>query len=298
METFSGFTNGDLQAANWWVRNKLRVLFWARVVLITANVLVWGYTFWGLVDSYALSYPRESRLTLDIANNQSILDRIEQDRPRNVGTSQVLVFPTTENRSDIMVDLENPNDQWWVEFTYRFNVSGEQTPVHQGFILPASQTSLTELGWKPKAKGGRSAQLVTENIRWHRVNPSEVEQNYDEFIRKRFGGVSVQHVHYDLAAPTGGGTLSRTTFDIVNAGAYGYWSIDYVIKLKRGNTVVAVNRVNIRELKPGETRPVELYWFDKIASVSKTEIIPIINLLDPGVYLPSTRLITPTSTTP
>jgi len=293
MESYSGFSSGDLQKANWWIRHRIRILFWSRVILIASNVLVWGYVLYGLLDAYALSYPRESRITLDIAQNQAILDRIEQDRPGNIGTSQVLVFPATESRFDIMVDLENRNEQWWVEFSYRFSISGEQTPVHQGYVLPASQTTLTELGWKPKGKGGRAAQLVVENIRWHRVNPSEVENNYDEFVRKRFGGVAVERVRFEMAAPTQGASLSRTTFDVVNRGAYGYWSIDYVIKLKRGNTVVAVNRINLLDLKPSETRPVELYWFDKIQGVNKTEVIPIINLLDPNVYLPSDRLTTP-----
>lgn len=290
METYSGFTSGDLQAASWWVKNEIKIKFWSRVLLIAANAAVWGYVFWGLLDAYAISYPRESRITQEIAVNQQILDKIEQDRPRNIGTSQVLVFQATESRLDIMVDLENPNDQWWVEFSYRFNVSGEQTPTHQGFIMPAAQTTLTELGYTPKAKGGKSAQLIVENIRWHRVTPSEVGNNYNEFIRKRFGSVSVEHVNFGLASPTEGQSLSRTTFDVINRGAFGYWSIDYIIKLKRGSTVIGVNKVNIRELKPGETRPVELYWADKIPSVSKTEVIPIINLLDPGVYLPSGRL--------
>lgn len=293
MESYSGFTNGDLQKANWWVRHKAAIYFWSRTILIASNTLVWGYVLWGVVDAYAISYPRESRITLDIANNQAILNRIEQDRPGNIGTSQVLVFPTTENRFDIMVDMENRNEQWWVEFSYRFNISGEQTPVHQGYVLPASQTTLTELGWKPKGKGGRAAQLVVENIRWHRVNPDEVEGNYSEFVRKRFGGVAAEHVRFEMAAPTEGASLSRTTFDVVNRGAYGYWSVDYVIKLKRGNTVMAVNRINLLDLKPGETRPVELYWFDKIQGVNKTEVIPVINLLDPSVYLPSDRLTTP-----
>lgn len=289
METYSGFSSGDLQAASWWVKNELKIFFWLRAVLIASNVLVWGYVFWGLLDAYAISYPRESRITLAIAENQRILDRLEQDRPRNVGNSQVLVFPATENRLDMMVDLENSNDQWWVEFSYRFNVSGEQTPTHQGFILPASQTTLTELGYTPKTKGGRSAQLIVENIRWHRVRPDEVDGNYDEFVRKRFGSVGTEHVNFSFAAPVEGQSLGRTTFDVVNRGAFGYWSIDYVIKLKRGSTVIGVNRVNVRELKPGETRPVELYWADKIQSVSKTEVIPVVNLLDPGVYLPTER---------
>lgn len=291
METYSGFTEGDLKAANWWIRNSIKINFWFRTGLIVSNILVWGYIFWFVIDAYAISYPKESRITLDIAENQQILDRIEQDRPRSINTSQVLVFATTEDRLDVFVDLENANEQWWAEFTYKFNVSGEHTPPKQGFVLPDSQTTLTELGWKPKQPGGRNAQLIVENMRWHRVIPSEVENNYSEFIRKRFSGVTTEHVRYDLASAAEGQRLSRTTFDVVNNGAFGYWSIDYVIKLKRGNTVVAINRINIRDLKPGEVRPIEVYWFDQITGVTQTEVIPIINLLDTNAYLPSERLM-------
>ncbi|MDD2785329.1 MAG: hypothetical protein PHS79_00375 [Patescibacteria group bacterium] len=290
METYSGFTSGDLRAANWWVRNKLKIKFWSRTILIALNVLVWGYVFWGLLDAYAISYPRESRITAEIANDQKILDAIQQDRPRNIGTSQVSVFTSTEDRLDMMVDLQNPNDEWWVKFNYRFNVSGEETPTRQGFILPSSNNTLTELGWKPKAKGGTSARLIIENIQWHRVNPDAVDNNYNDFIRKHFGAVTVEHVRYDFAAPTQGQSIARTSFDVVNSGAYGYWSIDYVVKIKRGTTVIAVNRINIRELKPGETRPIEIYWPSTAAGISNTEVVPVINLLDPNAYLPSERL--------
>lgn len=285
-----GFSEGELQAASWWVRNRLTIRRWFRITLIVLNAIVWGYVSWGLLDAYAISYPRESRITLEIAANQQNLDRIMQDRPQNVGTSAVLVFPATEDRLDMAVDLENPNEQWWAEFTYKFNVAGEQTPARQGFVLPGELTTLTELGFKSSTPKARSAQLLIENVRWHRLEPSEVDYDYQKFIDERFGGISTQNVAFTNAQTASGQSVSRTTFDVVNNGAYGYWSLDYVVKLIRGRTVVAVNTVNIRELKPGETRSVDLYWYDTIQSVTQTELTPIINLLDKNAYLPTGRL--------
>ncbi len=292
MENYEGrgFTEGELKAANWWVRNELRIWFWVRFTLIAFNVLVWGYSGWGLLDAYAVSYPRESRITTEIASNQKVLDRIMEDRPENVGTSQVLVFSGTEKRLDVMVDVQNPNPFWWVEFNYYFNVSGEQTPTRQGFVMPNSTITLTELGFKPQTMGGRYGQLVVDNIRWHRVEPDQVNGDYALFADQRFGGVKVQNVKYDSAAPDLGRPASITSFDVVNRGAYGFWSIDYVVKLMRGSTVVGVNKVNVRELKPGETRHIELAWFETLTSVNKTDIQPVVNLLDQNSYLPSTRL--------
>jgi hypothetical protein len=285
-----GFSEGDLKAAGWWVRNRIIIRRWSRIILIGLNVLVWGYVTWGLLDAYVISYARESNITMAIAVNQQNLDRLTQDRPINVGTSAILVFPTTEDRLDISVDIENANLDWWAEFSYKFNVAGEQTTARQGFILPGELTTLTELGFKAKTPSARTGQLLIENIRWHRVEPDAVEYDYNKYIEKRFGSVDTANVRFEPASIAAGRTASRTTFDVVNDGAYGYWSIDYIIKLMRGRTVLAVNKVNIRNLKPGETRNVDLYWYDTIQSVTQTEIVPIINLLDTNAYLPSNRL--------
>jgi hypothetical protein len=285
-----GFSEGELKAAGWWVTNQVAIRTWSRIILIALNVIVWGYVSWGLLDAYAISYARESNITMAIAVNQQNLDRLMQDRPLNVGTSAVLVFPTTEERVDISVDIENPNPAWWAEFSYKFNIAGEQTSPRQGFVLPGELTTLTELGFKAKTPNARTGQLLIDNIRWHRVDPSEVELDYDKFIEKRFGKVDILNKRFEPSSVSLGRPASRTTFDIVNNGAYGYWSVDYVIKLMRGRTVIAVNKINIRDLKPGETRNVDLYWYDTISSVTETEITPVINLLDPSAYLPSSRL--------
>jgi len=288
--TGRGFTEGDLKIANWWVAHEVQIIRWSKFTLYALNVLVWGYVAWGLLDAYAISYPRESRIIQEIALDQQKLVLLEQNRPQNVGTSQVLVFSTTDKRVDIMVDVQNPNTDWWAEFSYKFNIAGEQTHAHQGFILPKGKVTLTELGYIPKTQGVRSGQLVVENIRWHRVDPVLVQGDYDGYIKNRFGSVSVQNIQFKTASSALASARPRTQFDVVNNGAFGYWSIIYVIKLYRGNTVIAVNQIDIRELKPGETRSVDLAWFDQIPSVTKTEVIPIINLLDPGAFLPSDRL--------
>jgi hypothetical protein len=284
-----GFTEGELKAANWWIRNKITIRTWTRIILLSLNAIVWLYVLWGLLDGFVISYPRESAITTAIAVNQQNLDRFAADRPLGVGTSAVLVFPTTENRVDISVDLQNTNKDWWAEFTYKFNIMGEQTPARQGFILPDELTTLTELGFKTQTPSARSAQLIIDNIRWHRIEPSQVEHDYTKFIEKRFGDVRVQNVRFEASSVAAGRPASRTTFEIVNQSAFGYWSIDYVIKLMRGSTMVAINKINIRELKPGETRTVDLYWYDTIQAVTQTDILPIINLLDENSYLPTTR---------
>jgi hypothetical protein len=281
-----GFTSGELSFASFWVRNRPALIRAGYGVLIAVNVAFWGYVIWGILDAYAISYPRESRITQEIAQDQLALEALQKDQPQNVRAGNVMVFQTTEKRYDMAVDMENSNAQWWAEFNYRFNFSGEQTPLRSGFILPGSKTTLTELGFKPKGTGGATAQLAVENVRWHRVDPSQVGTTYKDFELKRMN-VAFEDVEFQSGLVIGTQKIGRTSFDLVNRGSYGYWSMDVAVKLYRGGSVIAVNRITLTRIVPGETRHVELDWFENLPSVTRTEIIPIVNLLDEGVYLPT-----------
>lgn len=284
-----GFTEGELSFASFWVRRKMELTRAVYGTLIVLNAIVWLYSAWGVLDAFAISYPRESRITAEIANNQLTLDALEISRPQNVQVGNPLVFEGTNGRYDMMVDMENPNDQWWAEFNYRFNLSGQLTPFQNGFLMPLGKSTLTQLGFKPTARGGTSAQLEVDNIRWHRVDPSQVGARYKDFELNHFN-VSFESVKYQGGLTLGSQQIGRTSFDVVNRGSYGYWSLGLVVRLYRADTVVGVNRITLTNLVPGETRHVDLDWFDRLPpNVSKTEIIPVVNFLDKNTYLPTTR---------
>lgn len=287
----SRFTPGELKLASWWTRNQIVVRRVGRGLLIGVALLLWGYSFWGLVDAFAISYPRESRLTHDIAVNQQRLVALEQDRPQNVSLSQVTVLQSTDGRYDMVVEVSNPNAQWWAEFNYRYSLSGEETPIRSGYVLPGGTQILTELGFKPTAKGGRIAVLEVENVRWHRVDPAQVGSDYKTFAEKRLA-LEFQDVKYDTDIVLGTSRVGQTSFTLVNNSGYGFWSVDLVVRLYRGSSVVDLNKISIDRLAPGERRPIQMTWFSNLPSVSKTEIIPQVNLLNSGSFLP-TQYFTP-----
>ncbi len=282
-----GFTEGELKFASFWVRHRAEVQNAFRWFVIGVNVLAWGYVLWTVLDAYALSYPRESRLTEEILRNQLAIEGLESDAPAQIQTENVQVFAGTDGRLDMSVDITNRNEQWWAEFTYHFNLSGEQTPRRSGFILPSDQTVLTELGYRRANPGSRAAQLVVDEVHWHRVDPAVVSGRYADyrndhlnvvFENKRFERVTI-----------GDSQVGRTSFDLVNRGAYGYWNLDLVVRLVRAGSVLAVNRVTLSNVVPGENRRVELEWFENLPPITETEVIPVVNLLDPDVYLPTER---------
>lgn len=280
-----GFTEGELRVASFWVRRRVQIERWVRIGLVVLILLTWAYVIWTLLDAYVISFPRESQLTQEIAQNQLDLEGLNRDQPQGLQTDSVAVFQNTDDRIDLAMDLANTNEQWWAEFRYRFNVSGETTLWRSGFIMPTTKSVLTEIGFKPKTRGGTSAQLEVDNLRWHRVDPTFVGGlRYTDFALNRFN-VRFDAITYDTTLVIGTKTIGRSSFDVINRGAFGFWSTDLVIKLKRGNTVVGVSRVTVERLQPGEKRHIELDWFEAIPQVTQTEIIPMVNLLDQDSYL-------------
>lgn len=286
VEIGGGFSEGELKFASFWVRNRVVLTRALYIFLIVVAGLLWLYILWGLVDAFLISYPRESRFTAEIASNQITISALAADQPQNVSPSPVAVLETTDGRLDMVVDLENTNAQWWVDFTYHFNVSGEQTPSRNGFLMPLSKTSITELGFRPKNRGGATAQLVVDNIHWHRVDPSVVGTSYPDFQNDHFN-VAFEDITFTQDITIGSQVVSQTSFDIKNRGSYGYWGMDLIVRLYRGGSLAAVNKINVTHLVPGETRHIDMAWFERLPSITRTEIVPVINFLDQSSYLPT-----------
>ncbi len=280
------FTTGELKLATFWVRNRIRVRQIGYGVLIAISLMVWAYVLWTLADTYLISYPRESRIVRDIALNQQRLASLENDRPQDASFSGVSVYQTTADRLDFVVEITNPNPMWWAEFNYKFNVSGEETPLRTGYILPHGTQILTELGYTPKTPGVGNASLVVENVRWRRVDPMVVGSRYDDFAQTRFA-FEVKDIAYTSDLVIGTRPVGQSSFTLVNGSAYGFWSVDLIVRLFRGPSIVAVNRITVTNIQPGEKRPVTLVWLENLPGITKTEVIPQVNLLDTHIYLPT-----------
>lgn len=281
-----GFTSGDLQLASWWVRNRLALRRWGFLTLIVLSVFVWGYALWGLADAYLISYPRESRFTRDVALNNDRLAGLVSQMPKNVDVGPVFVSQTTDNRIDMVVELTNTNEQWWAEFNYHFSLSGEQTSSRSGYVLPVGKQLISELGYAPRSKGGRTATLVVENVRWHRIDPNFIGADYRDFAGKRLA-MTFENIAYDPNITLGTKRVAQTSFTLVNRGAYGFWSVELYVRLYRGSSPVAVTKYTAEKVSPGERRDITVTWPDNLPSVTKTEIIPQIKLTDPGAFLPT-----------
>jgi hypothetical protein len=282
----SGFTEGELQFASFWVRNKIAVRKAVYAALIIVNAVFWGYAFWGFIDAYALSYPRESRITQEIAANEVIARQLSSNRPLSVNVRQVDVFQNTDGRLDMIVPVENPNAQWAATFTYRFNVSGELTPQRSGFLLPGESSYLGEFGYSQSSAGAKAAALTVDDLKWMRVDPSVVGSDYTEWLKRR-NTFDISEVKQSRDVLINGKPVLRTTFTFGNPTAFGYWNVDLYVILKRGDVAIAATKVALTKVASGDSRPVSLDWFEQLPTVSDVQVVPVVNYLDPAAYMPA-----------
>lgn len=283
----SGLTERELGMASFWARHRIAARRLGYGTLIAVNVVFWLFILWSLLDAYVISYPREQRITQNIAQNALAIAALEASAPRPVQPSDVQAFDATDGRQDFLVELSNPNAQWWAEFTYQFEANGELTPERKGYLLPIDPQPITEIGWKGKTHAA-GAVLRVANVVWHRIDPGLVERDYNAFRDKRLQ-IAFEDVTYKSDLQIDNKTIGQTSFTIKNNSAFGYWSPDLTIILYRSTTPIAVTRMTIRELKPGESRPMTVNWFENLSGISKTDISASVNILDPNVYLPSER---------
>lgn len=281
----SGFTDSELNAASFWVKNHVNVRRVILGTLVGVSILSWGYALWTLLDTYVISYPREARIPLLISRDHFSAESILAATPQALQGGEVALFPNTGDREDLSTQLTNPNGSWWAEFTYFFQSGETKTPAHTSYVLPHSTRPLTELGWS----GNVSApNLVIEDITWHRVDPTLVGPDYDAYALARTP-FTFDNITYKNDLTVGTQTVGQTDFVLNNPSGYGYWAVELTIVLYQNGSPVAITTVTQRELKPGEQRPVSINWFENVNGITDTTVTAQVNILDPSTFLPTNR---------
>jgi len=267
----------------WWVEHRqlLKNIGLGLILVIDAVLVL--VVVWGFLDSFGISYGKEQR-----AVAESVVYNQEDLRAYSVSRSAVAlelgetrVFSLGDGRFDFYTDMQNSNEDWWAEFTYRFTYEGGETKQATGFILPNSSKPIAELAVS-SATLLRDVNFVLTQTVWHRV---------DHKLIKDYPSWQTDHLNFLVENPTfsqetniGDKTIGRTSFSVTNKTAFTYYKPMFVILLKKGSSVVGVNRVMLETLQTGETQNVDVNWFGTLPSVSQVEVLPDVNIFDPAVY--------------
>ena len=255
---------------------KVAIILWILFDLVLIGLLVFvvvGYLVYGQFS--------DRRSTADLSQNLSLIHANAADRSAGsllVDDSFVL---GSEGSYDFVAELTNPNEDWFAEFSYSFAGASGETSQLSGFIFPGETKYLIALNEDIEGSM-RGAEINVSNLKWTRMDGHLIENRtawYQE--HSNFSITGIAHGIVEV----GGKQIVRSTFTVTNSSPYQYWSAPFILVLKRNGVPIGVNQVSLAGLEVGETRTVNVNWFDNTPSSGDLIIESSINFLDENAYM-------------
>lgn len=274
--------NNQLEWSYWFVQNRLKLKNYLISFLVGIIVLSFLYTAWGLIKLYIIDYSSYRKMTLeaplDYVNYAGVKNA---NSPVDPAVLDSVAIAQLDGKYDLATKLSNPNARWFVSFDYAFQAPGLTTMPKRGFLLPGEQKYFVNLGAQSQ-RAFNKATLTINNISWKRLS------NFEAFKSERFNFkvtdlnfVSAGQSLLSLKAP-----ISKTTFRLTNQSVYNFWRVPLIVVLYSGNRLAGINYVVLDNVTSGQTLPVEVNWFQSLGPISRSEVMPDLNILDSSVYMP------------
>lgn len=270
-----GFSGSELRLSTWWIENRGRVRSFAIGAFVVFDIILLLIALWGIFDWLVVGGAREER-AIRRMTSPSYLQFAALPTVREVKFGAPLVLSLPDARYDVLIPVENENVGHWLELGYRIVIGGEETPLRKTFVLPGQSKFIAELAIPRKGSPG-SVALKVETRKWRRVDP-HVVKNYADYAEshQRF---SVSDPTF-TPAPKGDTTGGVSRFSLSNDTAFTYLDPDILVLLYRGGALVGVNKITLDRLEAGERRDVELFWFQPLPQITRTDVLVDVNILD------------------
>jgi hypothetical protein len=278
LNSVGGVTDSQLRWSEWWVNHRELVHKAGYGFFIAVDVILLLVGIWGFTDWLALGGVKEEQAIRQMTGQN--YGRFAGVGLREVQVGAPFVLPGGVGKIDIMAPIENPNDAFWAEIGYRFIVGGIEQPELETFVLPGQAKYLTHLG--APAESGSGVELKIESRRWHRagtLGADDMQSLYDTRLDLR-----AENPVFVAADPLATTPVSSAKFTLANHTAFGYYDVDLLVLLYRGDAIVGVSKIRVARIEAGEDREMELFWYQILPQVSRVEVVPDINIYDESVY--------------
>lgn len=281
-----GVSLGKLEFGLWYLEHREGLRKFLVIVLSAISVVSWGYFIFSFSYYLAKGMKEDQRLQQELVANEDLSHQIiERNKPKNLLVETPIALGGNEGKYDYVAAVRNPNNKLWVEITYYFMVDGQPSGRASAFILPDESKYLMLLGEKTGSRPN-NLEVRLDNISWHRLNPKTIP-DWESYRSERLG-IEIKDIVFTPANASGLSeklNLSQLDFTAQNKTAYNFWRTDFYILFKSRGMIVGVNRHNIERFKSGESRTVTSNQPGQMLGVDKVEIIPEINVMDPGAYM-------------
>jgi len=275
-------SNFQLKVTYWYVTHKLQLRRALVGFLILLSVGFYGFSIYKVIDILIIQGPNFDRdlqyLTADLIDYNYYR---EVNKPQAVQISGFSAVGGNEGRYDFVAKLINQNSNFIAKKVYLELLSGGQVIAEtETFVYPNEEKYVGIFG--QEIPGGGTPVLRIAKTEWFRVH------NFEDFSRPRLR-FEVSDIEFKSARESGvRGDLPVSTLDlkIKNDTAYNYWQVGVYMILFGVDRIVGANYIALDQFLSGETRDVEMRWYESLPSVTRVEVLPEINILDSGSYMP------------
>ena len=291
-------TEGQLRWGTWFVRHRAQLEHLELIALGVVGVATWTFVLWGLVNHFFIDGPRVTQELHVLASRaNAVAVTLARQRPTQLQIAEVRLLALGGGAYDVAARVVNPNSRWTASGEYVLTVPGAPDEVVQTAFLPGSERWLARLNVSPTGTPS-GATLTFRSISWQRVPPIAIPDS-GRYLHERLH-VQIQDAKFTSAstlalqqpgvpspASTGSApaSVSRATFSVVNASAYGLRNLELVVLLSRAGGLIGVSRTTLVTLDAGERRAVAETWFRPVGLVDAVTVIPYVNVFDPASFI-------------
>lgn len=281
-ETPENLTEKQLKFGYWFITHKFLLKRLAAVLLILLSASLYVFSLYYAIDYFFVRGVGERQALEELAQGVDYAKLHQARSPQELKFGSPLVFGGARDRYDLVVRVENRNKNFWASFNYKFRGAGFESLSAPGFLLPEDDKYLMQLA-VPASSRPRSLRVEISNIRWQRISAHEISDPLS-FTRDRVN-FEIKDIKYEPAVAREKVIISRAAFTVTNNTAFSFWRVDFPVLLMRGATPQAVNIVTAEQFRSGETRTLEVSWFESIPPVERVEVKPSVNIFDEGAYI-------------
>lgn len=278
------FSNRSLKLAKWYVLHKILIRKITVIILSIWSVFSIGMGIW-IWGKYAVyDYSRDDKQIEQLTRTYARTDVLHATRgPLGLVAEEVVVYQAGSESYHLTAQVTNPNKNWIANLTYEFVMDSEKTQSVSVAVMPDTKQPVIFSGFKSPSFPN-DAQLRIVDIAWLRVDPHKVANPalYME-ERLRFG---VENIVILKGEGTNAKETELVEFDLVNQSVYSYWEPLFYVWLMNEERVVGVTSIVPEQLHAGERRHISLSSYPDRLRITHVQISPIINVFDPGVFMP------------
>jgi hypothetical protein len=278
-----GVSTRRLSFGLWYMKHRHHFFLGSVWLLTVVATVLWTYSLY-YFSHYLLVGSR-----LDHLNEATVSDtpRAVEQRKLLSGLSYGFIQAVNLGRDSysLIGKLASTNQSNWAVLDYYFLVDGQPLGTSTSYILPSSEKYLTSI-IDDQTLSPSSVQLIVTNLRWSKIDYHQIE-NWNQYkadrlsfvvLDKKFIGASQSQLSDRLPVNT-------LSFNINNRTAYSFREAPLQIILYSGSEVIYVKDYTINNFYSKERKDITISLIGSLPNVTRIDIVPEINILDPETYL-------------